>query len=103
MDSKSAAIIFDLEQKIADLEASMKQAYDMGFSDGVTRVESTRIAPIATEPNYLTEGSFGKISVLPLSRTAYKTTLLGDKANAAKLEHEFNMSAKFHPLLLNNC
>jgi len=44
-----------------------------------------------TTPRYLTEGSFGKISYLPLQTHVYKTTILGDKANGKKLKHEFQM------------
>ena len=44
-----------------------------------------------TSPIYITEGSFGKISSYPLQNFVYKTTILSDKANGKKLEHEFEM------------
>lgn len=44
-----------------------------------------------TTPQYLTEGSFGKISHLPLQNYVYKSTILRDRANGKKLEHEFNL------------
>jgi hypothetical protein len=44
-----------------------------------------------TSPIYITEGSFGKISSYPLQNFVYKTTILGDRANGKKLEHEFEL------------
>jgi hypothetical protein len=44
-----------------------------------------------TSPKYITEGSFGKISSYLLQNFVYKTTILGDKANGKKLEHEFDL------------
>jgi len=44
-----------------------------------------------TLPIYITEGSFGKISSYPLQHFVYKTTILSDKADGKKLQHEFEL------------
>jgi hypothetical protein len=64
----------DLEKRIVELERRVKE----------------QETP-TTSPKYITEGSFGKISSLPLQNFVYKTTTLGDKANGKKLEHEFEL------------
>jgi len=64
----------DLEKRIVELERS---ALGKETSSG--------------SPTYITEGSFGKISSSPLQNFVYKTTILGDRANGKKLEHEFEL------------
>ena len=71
----------ELKTRLAEFLRSLKEEYDKGYSDAL----------IGTTPQYVTEGSFGKITALPLQSTVYKTTILGDKANGNKLQHEFSM------------
>jgi hypothetical protein len=66
--------VADLEKRNVELERRMKE-----------KETST------TSPIYITEGSFGKISSYPLQNFIYKTTILGDRANGKKLEHEFEL------------
>jgi hypothetical protein len=66
--------VADLEKRIVELERNAKG----------------KEMP-TTSPLYITEGSFGKISSYPLQNFVYKTTILGDKANGKKLEHEFEL------------
>lgn len=42
-------------------------------------------------PIYLAEGSFGRITYFPHRLNVYKTTILGDKESAKRLEHEYEM------------
>lgn len=71
----------ELKTRLAEFMRSRKDEYDGGSSDAL----------VGTTPQYVTEGSFGKITALPLQSTVYKTTILGDKANGRKLRHEFSM------------
>jgi hypothetical protein len=66
--------VADLEKRNVELERRMKE-----------KETST------TSPIYITEGSLGKISSYPLQNFIYKTTILGDRANGKKLEHEFEL------------
>jgi len=66
--------VAELEKRIVELQRSVKEK------------ETSN-----TSPTYITEGSFGKISSYPLQKFVYKTTILGDRANGKKLEHEFDM------------
>jgi len=66
--------VAELEKRIVELERSV-----------AGKETST------TSPTYITEGSFGKISSYPLQNFIYKTTILGDRANGKKLEHEFDV------------
>jgi hypothetical protein len=71
----------DLKTRLAGSKRGLKEEYDRGYSE----------AWVGTTPRYITEGSFGKISALPMQPTVYKTTILGDRANGEKLQHEFRM------------
>jgi hypothetical protein len=71
----------ELMTRLAGHRRGLKEEYDRGHSD----------ARLVSTPRYITEGSFGKISALPMQPTVYKTTILGDRANGEKLKHEFEM------------
>jgi hypothetical protein len=70
--------VADLEKRNVELERRIK---------GRIKEKETP----TTSPKYITEGSFGKISSYLLQNFVYKTTILGDKANGEKLEHEFDL------------
>jgi hypothetical protein len=74
-------LIEALRRQVADLE---KRNVELE-----RRIKEKEIP--TTSPEYITEGSFGKISSYPLQYFVYKTTILGDRANGKKLEHEFKL------------
>lgn len=82
MSSESKDEIIDaLERKVRDLEKRIVE-----LERNALEKETSN-----TSPTYITEGSFGRISSSPLQNFVYKTTILGDRANGKKLEHEFEL------------
>jgi hypothetical protein len=80
------------EQMIGDLRAELAVVKRENAESKKELAELKRQGLVDhTTPTYLTEGSFGKISYFPLQTYVYKTTILGDKANGQKLEHEFRV------------
>jgi hypothetical protein len=71
----------ELQARLIGSKKGLKEEYDRGHSDAL----------LGSTPRYITEGSFGKISALPMQPTVYKTTILGDRANREKLQHKYEM------------
>lgn len=85
--ASDAEILQSLRKKVEILERE-----NTSLSASLADAHSKRLEEkVGTLPSYITEGSFGKISTLPLQPFVYKTTILGDKANGEKLKHESTM------------
>jgi hypothetical protein len=70
-----------LEEELESLKRRVTDEYQRGYRD----------AMLGNKPHYISEGSFGRITTLSMSNSVYKSTILGDRSNVKRLEHEFQL------------